>query len=62
MATLRDSKPPDPMYSEGPQSYSPHWGRTFLASKIPSPKPVDGNPTDPDEKTCKAKASPRSAK
>jgi hypothetical protein len=34
MGTLRLSKPNDPMYSEGPQSYSPHWGRAFL----PKPK------------------------
>jgi hypothetical protein len=34
MGTLIDSKPSDPMYSEGPQSYSPHWGRAFL----PKPK------------------------
>ena len=41
MATCRDSKPNDPMYSEGPQSYSPHWARPVV--KPASPKP----PTQP---------------
>ena len=45
MATFRDSDPSDPMYNEGPQSYSPHWGRAFLKSKKPPPNPVDGSPT-----------------
>ena len=30
MATCRLSKPNDPMYGEGPQSYSPHWARQFV--------------------------------
>src|SRR6516165_2279667 len=43
--TSRDSDPSDPMYSEGVQSYSPHWARVFLPSKTPSPKKKAGHPT-----------------
>jgi hypothetical protein len=42
MGTLIDSKPSDPMYSEGPQSYSPHWARSVArpaAPKLPEPEP-----------------------
>jgi hypothetical protein len=35
--TFRDYAPSDPVYSEGPQSYSPHWGRTLLKPQEPSP-------------------------
>jgi hypothetical protein len=39
--TFRDYAADDPFYSEGPQSYSPHWARTLLKPKQPSPpKPV----------------------
>jgi hypothetical protein len=34
MAIFRDAKPDDPMYSEGPQSYNPHWARPFRPSKV----------------------------
>jgi hypothetical protein len=40
--TFRDYAANDPFYSEGPQSYSPHWGRVLLKPKQPlPPKPVD---------------------
>ena len=42
-----DSKPSDPMYSEGYQSYSPHWAREFRRSKPPSPSATAGHPTAP---------------
>jgi hypothetical protein len=29
MVTFRDAGPNDPMYREGPRSYSPHWSRAF---------------------------------
>ena len=38
----KDSDPSDPMYSEGPRSYSPHWARGFQKSKTkptPATKP-----------------------
>lgn len=34
IVTFRFSTPDDPMYSEGPQSYSPHWARPFRPSKV----------------------------
>jgi len=37
MAIFRDYKPTDPIYSEGPQSYSPHWAREFLLKKSKEP-------------------------
>jgi hypothetical protein len=40
--TFRDAKPSDPMYKEGPQSYSPHWGRALLKSKSVSQQNTDG--------------------
>jgi hypothetical protein len=43
-----DSKPSDPMYSEGYQSYSPHWGRPFLRSRKSSPSATVGHPTAHD--------------
>jgi hypothetical protein len=43
----RDSKPSDPMYSEGYQSYSPHWGRAYLKSKRTSPNSTAGPTTAP---------------
>jgi hypothetical protein len=58
--TWKDSDPSDPMYSEGPQSYSPHWGRKFLKPKTPSPPstagqrteaPASGKPTPPTKNT-----------
>jgi hypothetical protein len=40
--TFRDYAPDDPFYSEGPQSYSPHWAKTLLKPKQPSPpKPAE---------------------
>jgi hypothetical protein len=39
MAIFRDAKPDDPMYSEGPQSYNPHWARAFLPMPLKPPKP-----------------------
>lgn len=36
----------DPMYSEGPRSYPPHWSRGFLKSKKISPDTSDGRPTE----------------
>jgi hypothetical protein len=36
MVTFRDSKPDDPMYREGPRSYSPHWGRPFRPNAGPA--------------------------
>jgi hypothetical protein len=44
-ASWRDSDPSDPMYSEGPQSYSPHWGRKFLKPKTPLPPSTAGQQT-----------------
>jgi len=38
--------PDDPMWSEPPQSYSPHWARALLRSKKTSPDPSDGHPTE----------------
>ena len=35
----------DPVYSEGPQGYSPHWGRTLLKPKEPSPANAAGHQT-----------------
>jgi hypothetical protein len=31
--TFKDAEPSDPMYSEGPQSYSPHWARAVLGNQ-----------------------------
>jgi hypothetical protein len=31
---FRDYDPSDPFYKEGPQRYSPHWGRTMLSSDL----------------------------
>jgi hypothetical protein len=30
----RDSDPSDPMYSEGPRSYSPHWAQEFRRPRV----------------------------
>ena len=38
MAIFRDAKPDDPMYREGPQSYSPHWARKFRPRNNEAPK------------------------
>jgi hypothetical protein len=46
MATFRLSTPDDPMYSEGPQSYSPHRARQFV--KPASPKPPETEPPKDD--------------
>ena len=37
--TFRDYAADDPFYSEGPQSYSPHWANTLLKPNQPSPIP-----------------------
>jgi hypothetical protein len=34
--TLTDYDPSDPFYSEGPQRYSLHWGRTLLEPSPPN--------------------------
>ena len=40
--TFRDYAADDPFYSEGPQSYSPHWAKTLLKPNQPSPpKPAE---------------------
>jgi hypothetical protein len=52
MGTLRLSKPNDPMYSEGPQSYSPHWARPFV--KPTAPKPPQTEPPKNDDAPAKA--------
>jgi hypothetical protein len=36
MAVFRDYDPDDPVYNEGPRSYSPHWARTLIEPKQPS--------------------------
>ena len=38
---FRDYAPSDPVYSEGPQSYSPHWTRGL--KPIPATKPPAGD-------------------
>ena len=35
--TFKDYDPSDPFYSEGPQSYSPHWVRASYDPKKPTP-------------------------
>jgi hypothetical protein len=47
--------PDDPMYSEGPQRYSPHGAQGFLRSKKTSPATTDG---DPDPAPASGKAQP----
>jgi hypothetical protein len=47
MGTLIDSKPSDPMYSEGPQSYSPHWAREFRPKKSDEPPKLPPTKDDP---------------
>jgi hypothetical protein len=49
----RDSEPSDPMYSEGYQSYSPHWARAFRKSRKPSPSATVGHPTAHDRRLGK---------
>jgi len=53
--TWKDSDPSDPMYSEGPRSYSPHWAQEFRRPRTPSPpstvgqqthQPASGKPDD----------------
>ncbi len=45
--TWRDAEPDDPMFKEGPQSYSPHWARTFLTPTKPSQaKRMDTKPSN----------------
>jgi hypothetical protein len=48
MAIFRLSKPNDTMYSEGPQSYSPHWLREFRPKKSEEPPKL---PTKDDPKS-----------
>jgi len=47
----KDSDPSDPMYSEGPRSYSPHWARGFQKSKTAGPQtaPRDPKTTERDD-------------
>jgi hypothetical protein len=49
MVTSRFSKPDDPMYREGPQSYAPHWARALkpAAPKPPEEKPAPKNDDAP---------------
>jgi hypothetical protein len=46
MGTLIDSKPSDPMYREGPQSYSPHWARPFAKPAAPKPPKDEASKDD----------------
>jgi hypothetical protein len=43
--TFRDYGPNDPFYKEGPQSYSPHWGRGLLKPKQPLPPKPERPPS-----------------
>jgi hypothetical protein len=42
----KDAEPDDPMFGEGPQSYSPHWARTFLEARKATPEEKDGPQTE----------------
>jgi hypothetical protein len=49
MAIFRLSTPDDPMYREGPQSYSPHWVRPFRpVAKQPDEQQPDETPRSDD--------------
>jgi hypothetical protein len=52
MATCRLSKPNDPMYGEGPQSYSPHWARQFVNPASPEPREKEP-PLEDDDVSAK---------
>jgi hypothetical protein len=45
--TLTDYDPSDPIYSEGPQRYSPHWARTLIEPKKPAPPKTAEPPSNP---------------
>ncbi len=59
--TWRDAEPDDPMFKEEPQSYSPHWARTFLTPAKPSPskkdKPQTEKPVSEDFSTSPTSSS-----
>jgi hypothetical protein len=50
-AILRDYDRDDPVYSEEPQRYSPHWVRTLIEPKKPSPAKPETQQPSPATKT-----------
>jgi hypothetical protein len=58
MAIFRLATPDDPMFSEGPQSYSPHWARPAKSVELTSSEKMPAEKTGSSAADIKVEQPP----